>query len=280
LILVGTSGFSYPDWRGSFYPEGLAERDMLSYYAARFPVVELNFSYYRMPERRTLQAMAAKTPDGFQFALKAHRSMTHDIGPDPETRRAAFDEFRAALRPLEETGRLGCLLFQFPWKHRPGPSAEAYLVEIRERYPDLPLVMEFRNADWARPQTYELLRRLDLGYCCVDEPPLRGLLPPQNVTTSAVGYVRFHGRNAAKWYGHENASERYDYLYTLEELQEWVPRVKRMEEGTAKTFVFYNNCHAGQAATNARMMLELLGLAGPAGPGTPGEGRAEPGAGR
>lgn len=262
MIMVGTSGFSYTDWRGAFYPDGLAEREMLAYYATRFPVVELNFSYYQMPNAKTLEAMAARTPAGFEFAIKAHQSMTHELDADPGARKAAFDEFRAACEPLEASGRLGCVLFQFPWKYRPGDEAKAYLGEIRDRYSDLPLVVEFRNSEWDRPETYDLLGRLGLGYCCVDEPRLKGLLPRQSLVTSPLGYVRFHGRNAAKWYSHKEAWERYDYLYSREELEEWVPRVKRMEGETSKTYVLYNNCHAGQAARNAQMMLDLLGLDG------------------
>ncbi len=262
MILVGTSGFSYADWRGAFYPDGLPERDMLAYYAERFPVVELNFSYYRMPNVRTLGAMVTRTPDNFEFAIKAHQSMTHEESLGPDERRVAFDEFRAALRPLEGAGRLGAVLFQFPWKYRPRPENLAYLGEIRERYADLPLVVEFRNIEWDRPETYAELRRLNLGYCCVDEPALRGLMPRQSLATSSLGYVRFHGRNAAKWYKHKEAWERYDYLYTEEELQAWVPRVREMEDKTEKTYVLYNNCHAGQAARNAQMMLDLLGLDG------------------
>jgi len=261
VILVGTSGYSYKDWCGPFYPQGTSDRDMLGYYATRFPLVELNFSYYRMPNARTLGAMVAKTSDGFEFAIKAHQSMTHDVAPEPSERRRVFEEFRAALRPMEDAGRLGCVLFQFPWKHRPTPDSAAYLMEIRDRYADLPVVVEFRNTEWAVPETYDRLRSLRLGYCCVDEPRLKGLMPQQSVVTSDVGYVRFHGRNAAKWWNHREAWERYDYLYTSQELQEWVPRIREMEETSAKTYVLYNNCHAGQAATNAQMMLDLLGLA-------------------
>ncbi len=260
MILVGTSGFSYADWKGPFYPTECAERDMLAFYARKFPVVELNFSYYRMPNARTLGAMAAKTGDGFEFSIKAHQSMTHDIGEDASSRRAVFAEFRSALRPLEETGKLGCVLFQFPWKHRPGAESEAYLREIRGLYPDLPLVVEFRNIEWDVPRTYQVLRELNLGYCCVDEPKLKGLMPRQSLETSDLGYVRFHGRNAQKWWKHGEAWERYDYLYSEGELKEWVPRIRAMEDKTKKTYVLYNNCHAGQAATNAQMMLDLLGL--------------------
>jgi len=260
VILVGTSGFSYKDWRGCFYPENTAPRDMLSFYARHFPVVELNFSYYRMPTARTLAPMDAKTPDRFEFLIKAHKSMTHEIDDDTGGRAKTFSEFRAALEPLEKAGKLGCVLFQFPWKFRPHPGAVSYLGEIRDRYPDLPLVVEFRNSEWACPETYETLTNLGVGYCCVDEPRLKGLMPPENVATSPLGYVRFHGRNAAKWWRHKEAWERYDYLYTEEELSEWVPRIREMDEGVEKTYVLYNNCHAGQAARNAQMMLDILGL--------------------
>jgi uncharacterized protein YecE (DUF72 family) len=261
VILVGTSGFSYADWRGSFYPEGLGQKDMLAFYARRFPVVELNFSYYRMPTARTLAGMEAQTPPGFEFLIKAHQSMTHDIPADQAGRDQVFGEFRGALRPVEEAGKLGCVLFQFPWAHRPTPASLRYLEEMRDAYSDLRLVVEFRNAEWDRPDIHEALRRGGLGYCCVDEPRLKGLMPARSLTTSDIGYVRFHGRNAAKWWKHKEAWERYDYLYTLGELQEWEPRVAEMEERTTKTYVLFNNCHAGQAARNAQMMLGLLGLA-------------------
>jgi len=269
VILVGTSGFSYKDWRGCFYPEKTAPREMLPFYARRFPVVELNFSYYRMPTAQTLASMNTRTPEGFEFLIKAHKSMTHDIDDDPSGRSRAFAEFREAVRPLEDSGKLGCVLFQFPWKFRPHPGAVSYLQEIRDRYPDLPLVIEFRNNAWVQPATYDTLRSLDLAYCCVDEPRLRGLMPAESVTTSRIGYVRFHGRNAAKWWRHREAWERYDYLYSEEELKEWVPRIREMDGAAEKTYVLYNNCHAGQAARNAQMMLGLLGLDG-------GPDRADP----
>jgi uncharacterized protein YecE (DUF72 family) len=261
MIRIGTSGFSYADWRGRFYPEGMTDRDMLAYYATRFPVVELNFTYYRMPNDRTLGTMVDRTPPGFEFAVKAHQSMTHELGGGPD-RKTAFEQFKTALSPFEQAGRLGCVLFQFPWKFRPSADNRAYLGEIRDRYPELPLIVEFRNNEWDRPETYDTLRSRDLGYCCVDEPQIGGLMPRQAVATSNLGYVRFHGRNAAKWYSHKEAWERYDYLYSPEELTEWVPLVQRLQTGTAKTYVLYNNCHAGQAPRNAQMMLDLLGLEG------------------
>src|SRR5947209_15871083 len=145
--------------------------------------------------------------------------MMHAEEPQPEV----FAAFRAALEPLQESGCLGCVLGQFPWSFRNTPENRDALRRFREELDAIPGVVEFRNSGWAQEETFVLLRELGLGYCCVDEPGLKGLMPRVAVATSPIGYVRFHGRNAAKWWHHEHAFERYDYLYTEDELAEWVP---------------------------------------------------------
>lgn len=261
-MLVGTSGYSYDDWRDGFYGHAIDRRDFLSFYARHFPTVELDFTYYRMPDARTLAGMERKTPEGFLFCVKLHSSMTHQIPPD---RAAMLDnerQFRAAIRPLCAAGKLGCLLAQFPWSFRRSAANVDYLRGLVERMP-APLVIEFRNRDWAVADTYAELKQMGAGYCCVDEPALGGLMPRAAVATSRIGYVRFHGRNAAKWWKHEQPWERYDYLYSDEELREWVPSLQRLDAETDVTFVLFNNCHAAKAAHNAKMMQTILGLAQP-----------------
>jgi uncharacterized protein YecE (DUF72 family) len=263
-VLVGTAGFSYADWRGPFYPEGLAAQRMLEFYAGRFGAVELDYTYYRMPVAPAMASLAKRTGEGFEFCVKAFKGMTHERAADAPEMAQVFGEFGRALEPLAATGKLGCVLLQFPWSFKPAPESLSYLAACRDSLGDLPAVVEFRNGEWVaeerRGQVLGLLRELDLGFCCVDEPRLRGLMPGLAVATGDLGYVRFHGRNAQKWWHHEQASERYDYLYSEEELREWAGKIQRLAAETRKTYAFFNNCHAGKAATNASMMLGLLDL--------------------
>ena len=256
MIYLGTSGFSYEDWVGKWYPEGTRKADMLRYYSRRFKAVEVNFTYYRMPSARTLAQMAAKTDADFKFVVKANSEMTHERTGEPEV----FRVFLEALRPLQDRGQFGCLLAQFPNSFKPDDENLAYLHWFREHLPDVATVVEFRNHRWLTADTFDLLSGLDLGFCCVDEPPLPGLLPPMALATSDTGYIRFHGRNAQEWYQHEEAWQRYNYLYSEDELKEWVDKVQKVAEATDQTFVFFNNHFGGNAAINASTFAELLGL--------------------
>jgi uncharacterized protein YecE (DUF72 family) len=266
-ILIGTSGFSYDDWKGHFYPPGIRKGEMLSYYARVYPTVEINSTYYGMPHPATMYQMTRKVPDGFDFVVKAHQSMTHSDRFQPES----FEQFRQALVPLREAGMLGAVLAQFPHSFRPTIANDRYLEILRNELPDVPVVVEFRNGGWVREQTSERLRTLGLAYCCVDEPRLHGLMPPVVQATAPLGYVRFHGRNAEKWWTHAQAFERYDYLYREEELKEWVPGIRQLAEQTEKTYVFFNNCHESQASVNATAMARLLQIPLPEPPPLPGE---------
>jgi len=259
MIYIGTSGFSYDDWKGRFYPERIAKKDMLSYYAATFKAVEINSTYYAIPPITTFATMDAKTPDDFRFAVKAHKDMTHSSDASGES----FLAFLRSIRPLRDSGKFGCMLAQFPWSFKPTPENIDRLREFRERVGDLPTVIEFRNSAWVNEDTFALLRDLDLGFCSVDEPRLKGLMPPIAAATSAIGYVRFHGRNAAKWFKHDQAYERYDYLYSEDELNEWVPKVRDIESKTAQTYVFFNNHYQGKSVHNAAMFAKMLGLSLP-----------------
>ncbi|MDI6871384.1 MAG: DUF72 domain-containing protein [Bacillota bacterium] len=257
MILVGTSGFSYPDWRGTFYPKDLPAQDMLSYYAGHFPFVELNTTFYRLPEAGFLARMAARTPEDFSFVVKAFQDLTHRPHLlEPGALEGTFTAFRAALDELG--GRLGAVLAQFPNSFRNNPRNQEYVAHWRRRMGDLPVVVEFRHRSWLTDEVERLLRRERLAFAAVDEPRLPGLLPPVAWSTASPAYVRFHGRNAARWYHHQASCERYDYLYSAEELGEWLPKLRRLDAETGKVLVAFNNHYQGQAPANARLLRSLL----------------------
>ena len=252
-VLVGTSGYSFADWVGPFYPNGMKSSDFLAFYSQRFPVVEVNSTYYRIPPVRTLEQMERKTPPGFRFVVKLHQSMTHE-GVSEEAR---VREFLAILEPLKRAGKYDGLLAQFPWGFRRTAANESHLDTLRGRLGDEPLFAEFRHDSWAHPGLADWMRERRIGYCVVDEPQIRGLMPPITLVTTDTAYVRFHGRNAETWWG-SAGGDRYDYNYSEGELKEWMEKVAKLAEQAKRTYLFFNNCHAGQAARNAKLMQELL----------------------
>jgi uncharacterized protein YecE (DUF72 family) len=340
MILIGTSGYSFLDWVGPFYPPGTEKSRMLDFYARHFPAVEVNATYYRIPPPSTLHAMERKTPEGFQFVVKAHHDMTHDQSLDSEIYRV----FARAVEPLRMAGKLSGFLAQFPYGFRRTARNEEFLVEMKLRLPEAPLWVEFRHASWIRDDVFAWMDEQGIGYVSVDEPDLPGLVPPVARATGPGPYVRFHGRNKENWWrnpergrpdrggemrsrplepaaeayapggtdpgtrararakvqaraqadfgplfarespaggegggaggpsggaGGEGAeapapgpsgtsSDRYDYLYSEAELQEWVQKIRELAAKSKKTFVFFNNCHVGQAATGAKLMRRLL----------------------
>lgn len=265
-IFVGTSGYSFADWVGPFYPPGTRPGDYLGFYARHFDTVEVNSTYYRIPAPAAIEQMARKTPPGFRFMVKVNQAMTHEGSLEP----SLVGGFRAALEPLKVAGKYEGLLAQFPWRFRRTRENESHLAALRESLAGEPLFVEFRHASWAGPDLAGWLRERRLGYCAVDEPRLEGLMPPVAMVTGDDAYVRFHGRNAANWWGGRSAApagagaraagsgDRYDYDYRADELKEWVQQVKALAEQARRTYLFFNNCHAGQAARSAKLMQELL----------------------
>jgi len=251
-VRIGTSGFSFDDWDGAFYPRGLAPGRRLEFYARYFPAVEINSTYYGIPKPRTFTLLLEKSPGDFEFIVKAHQSMTHEEATPPE----AYDDFLRAIDPLREAGRFEGVLAQFPWRFRRTPESERHLADMRRRLDGLPLFAEFRHDSWMKEEVFDTLAGQSIGYCCVDEPSLEGLVPPVARLTTDVAYVRFHGRNAVNWWGHQG--DRYDYDYRPEELKEWQEKIRELAEKAKKTYVFFNNCHAGQAARNARLMMDMM----------------------
>jgi uncharacterized protein YecE (DUF72 family) len=252
-LRIGTSGYSFPDWVGPFYPKGTSGPAMLDHYARHFNSVEINSSYYRIPAPRTLARMAEKTPADFQFLVKLHQDMTHKNSTD----RALYAEFKRSLAPLRESGKLRGLLAQFPWGFRKTPEALRHIAFLGEVLHRDPLNVEFRRDEWDAPDVLDYLRARGIGYCCVDEPALPGLMPQRATATSDIAYLRFHGRNSASWWG-RGGGDRYDYDYSEQELREWLGRIRELAQKARQVYVFFNNCHAGHAASNAMLMRELL----------------------
>jgi len=254
MIYFGTSGFSYNDWVGNFYPAGMPKREWLSYYAREFNTCEVNSTFYALPKPSSLKAMVEKTDKDFLFCIKANQEMTHQR----EDNASVFNAFCQMLEPFITAGKLGCILAQFPYSFGFNRHNWDYLRLFKERLGELPVVIELRNAQWLRSEVFDWFHQHDLGFCCVDEPKLPNLLPPLAEATSKIGYVRFHGRNSAKWWQHEQAYERYDYSYTPQELSEWLPKIQKLDSVTEKTFVFANNHWRGQAIGTIRQLRIML----------------------
>jgi uncharacterized protein YecE (DUF72 family) len=281
VILLGTSGYSFPDWVGNFYPSGIDRSKMLDYYVRQFHTVEINSTYYRIPPPSTMAAMERKTPADFEFIVKASQEMTHKQTDDAEV----YQAFHAALEPLRRARKLSGVLAQFPQSFHRSDKGEKFLLELQKRMEGAPLFVEFRHNSWIDESVFDLLERESLGYVSVDEPALPGLLPPLARATGPLAYVRFHGRNKKSWHMRGDGTDgpearpsaapsarprerdrrllRYDYLYTEAEIKEWADKIRELNQKTQKTFVFFNNCHAGQAATSAKLMRTLLGMPEP-----------------
>jgi uncharacterized protein YecE (DUF72 family) len=253
MIEIGTSGFDYEDWRGFFYPESLNKNAWLEYYTSHFSALELNFSYYRMPTAPALASMVRRTDGKVTFAVKAHRSMTHErIASDLD-----FAAFNDALKPIREAEKLGAVLAQFPNSFRQCEENRMYIKRLVEHI-ETPLVVELRRDEWAEDAVVSWLKKTGVGYTCVDEPRLPGLMPPSIKVAAAPAYVRFHGRNADKWYAHNRPEERYDYRYTVSELREWAGQIRVLEQKAGHVLVFFNNHFQGKAVEAAKIMERLL----------------------
>jgi uncharacterized protein YecE (DUF72 family) len=254
-ILVGTSGYSYRDWVGPVYPEGTPQSEYLRFYTNMFPVVELNFSFYRQPEPAMLERMLRTSEGKLGFAVKAFRELTHEISPDQLD--AVAGQFCSGIEPLEQADKLEAVLVQFPYSfHYTRPNRE-YLARLADRMAGLPLAVEFRNSEWFNERVFDGLRQFRLALVSVDEPKLPKLPPPVTEVTAPLGYVRLHGRNAETWWDGDNQT-RYDYTYSDDELREWLPRIASIAEKAANLLVFFNNHWRGQAAENAKRLMELI----------------------
>jgi uncharacterized protein YecE (DUF72 family) len=253
-IKIGTSGYSFDDWIGNFYPKDIKKGKMLDFYVQHFPTVEINSTYYRIPHQAVMANIEKKTPEGFEFIIKVPQSITHrrtDIEP-------IIQEFKECLKPMETANKLKGLLAQFPYSFKYSHEGLDYIKKCRDLLSPNPLFAEFRHNSWVNRDMYEYLRVNNIGYSAVDEPQLPGLLKPDMFSTTDTAYLRLHGRNSDQWW--DGGPLRYDYNYSHEELLEWKQKINKMEKKTRKMYIFFNNCHLGQAVKNAHDMMNLLDM--------------------
>ncbi len=260
---IGTSGFSYADWRGPFYPESLAKEEFLPYYAEHFPFVELNFTYYRQPSARAIERMVEKTPDSFLFTIKAHKSLTHERERDEgggKIQEEAVQSYLEGIEPLIQGKRLGGVLLQFPYSFHYNAENRTYLARlcdslVKDR--PIPLLIEFRNAEWSGESVSREFESRGIGTVVTDQPKLKNLPERPTVLTGETAYFRLHGRNEKNWWSGDNTS-RYDYFYSREELEEFLPMLRELSKNSSRLFIAFNNHYKGQAVENAFLLKKLI----------------------
>jgi uncharacterized protein YecE (DUF72 family) len=258
VIRIGTAGWSYPDWRGIVYPRhkprGFHE---LEYLARFFDTVEINTSFYNPPRPEVVKEWIRQIEGkDFQFTAKLWQRFTHDRNPTPEDERV----YKLGIAPLAEANRLGAILLQFPWSFKNYPENRQYLTALCQRFREYPLILEVRHSSWNKPEILEMLAELSVGFCNIDQPIIGRSIKPTQHITAPVGYFRLHGRNYKEWFSaKDDAGARYNYLYSLEELEPWVERIKHVADGSRMTFVITNNHARGQAVANALQLTALLG---------------------
>ncbi|MFC2079478.1 DUF72 domain-containing protein [Candidatus Bipolaricaulota bacterium] len=248
-LRIGTSGYSFPHWVGTVYPEGTRQPDMLKTYAKDFDAVEVNFTYYRNPSSEIFEGMLRKVDSEFEFVVKAPKGMTHER----DEIESVAKSFVQSLKPLIDSGQLGGVIVQFPQSFHANDDSFDHLKKVADAFvPEgIKTSVEFRHKGWYRDDVYELLQKLQLGFVNVDLPRISALPAPSNIMTNDVAYYRFHGRNAAMWYNAPTGSHRYDYMYSDAELDEWSERIEKSVEVAWKVFVFANNCHKGSSFISA-----------------------------
>lgn len=252
-IRIGTSGYSFEDWRDNFYPEKIEKGKMLDHYVNYFETVEINSTYYRIPHPAVMYNIVKKAPEGFDFMIKVPQSFTHgrvDLEKDAK-------DFKECIKPFEESEKLSGLLAQFPYSFKFSQDGLDYISICRDIVAPNELYVEFRHNGWVNRQMYEHLKKEKIGYVCVDEPAISGLLAPDSFATTDTAYIRLHGRNSEKWWN--GGAERYDYNYSTEELEMWKDKAVKLIAKVKKVYVFFNNCHHGQAVKNAIEFKKLLG---------------------
>jgi uncharacterized protein YecE (DUF72 family) len=259
-LRIGPAGWSYPDWAGYVYParrsKGFHEA---AYLAEFFDTIEINTSFYQplRADRAAAWIDCVAVNPRFVFTAKLWQKFTHDPSAtlaDERAVRAGFDVLRAAKK-------LGAVLLQFPFSFHRTKESVVYLAAILRRFGDYPLIVEVRHATWNSPETLNLLCEHHAGFCNIDQPIIGRSLGPSAQATSPVGYVRLHGRRYDTWFTDDPAvpaHERYNYLYSAEELAPWVTRVRKVAEHAQSAFVVTNNHFQGKAVVNALQLISIL----------------------
>jgi uncharacterized protein YecE (DUF72 family) len=276
-VRIGICSWADEGLLKAWYPRGVSTAERrLRYYAERFDVVEVDSPYYALPDPAVTERWARRTPDDFTFHVKASAAMTwHDGEPTDE----AFREFRAALEPLELSGKLRGVLLQYHPRFTKSPEARSELARARERLAPLVPLIEFRHRSWTddaeRADTLAFLESAGLAFVSLDSPRTRAsnVSPTISAVTHRVAYVRFHGRNAQTWNirGAKSAAERFDWLYSEEELAEWVEPFTRLADDAEEVYAMFNNNRDDFAPRSAQVLRGVLDEAG-----VPATGGIEP----
>lgn len=249
-VRVGVAGWSYKDWEGIVYPPHGSRFDHLAYLAHYFDTIEVNSSFYRIPPPTHSKSWVRRVGENpnFKFTAKLFRGFTHEKAEPPtDTDITAFRNF---LDPLAEGGRLGALLIQYPWSTKATPEQLDAIRRTLDAFSDYPSALEVRHASFQTEEFLAELRERNVGFVNIDQPLFSDSVKPSGDVTGEISYIRLHGRNYKKWFAHQESWERYDYLYSKEELEPWVERAEEMSEAS-DVFVITNNHFRGQAAVNA-----------------------------
>lgn len=255
MIYLGTSGFSYDDWRAHWYPPDLARNRMFDYYAEHFNALEVNSTFYHTPGRGMMESLVKRGDGRVRFSIKLHKSMTHDA----DSGTGAYLAYERAIAPAAEADQLAAVLVQFPFRLHFDADARERVDQIADRLKAYPLVFEIRHASWQTAEGTAFFRDRGLSLCVVDMPRLKNLPESRIELTGPIAYIRFHGRNSRDWFTSTDSAGPYNYKYTGEEIKEWVEPIKKLEKAAETALVFFNNHIHGQAPQNAEMMLKELG---------------------
>lgn len=259
-LRIGPAGWSYPDWHGYVYPtrkpKSFHEADYLAQF---FDTIEINTSFYQplRPDHAAAWIERVSANPNFVFTAKLWQKFTHDPAATREDEKAV----RAGFDVLRQSGKLGAVLLQFPFSFHCETETKAYLKSVLQRFADYPLVVEVRHRSWNAPEVLDLLREFHAGICNIDQPIIGKSIAPSAEVTSALGYVRLHGRRYDTWFSDDPQlpqHERYNYLYTPEELQPWAERIERVAERARSVFVITNNHYLGKAVVNALELISIL----------------------
>jgi uncharacterized protein YecE (DUF72 family) len=231
--------------------------DELSYIAGFFDTIEINSSFYGAPRPSAAKKWVESVSrnENFRFTAKLFHSFTHERKPAPLDEK----DFKDGVAALVEANRLGALLAQFPWSFKNDAEHRRYLVNLRRQFLEFPLVLEVRHSSWMEEDVLDLLTELNVAICNIDQPLFKRSVRPSALVTAAVGYVRLHGRNYKSWFSKTaDVRERYDHLYSIEELEPWVARSKEIAEQADDTYVITNNHYLGKAVVNAVEISTIL----------------------
>jgi uncharacterized protein YecE (DUF72 family) len=260
LLRIGPAGWAYKDWAGYVYPQP-RPKDFhpATFLAEYFDTIEINTSFYHPMQAdhaaQWIDRVAANPR--FMFTAKLWKKFTHEQDATVHDEREA----RAGLDVLQAGNKLGALLLQFPFSFHREPQNIDYLAKVLKRFASYPLVVEVRHATWNVPATFDLLREYSAGFCNIDQPIIGRSIEPSTAATAPVGYVRLHGRRYDTWFTDDAEvapHERYNYLYSKEELAPWAARIQNLNKQAATTFVITNNHYQGKGVVNALQLISTL----------------------